>query len=106
MQANQTDQRNHLFGISAVAAAVLLGAALVLGPTRASADEYIDSVESFKWILQGQGTTLGPPDGNYLEIGYVPDDDPYPLPSSITLAFQDNVAYDGPGPDLRVYTVD
>ncbi|MBT5773427.1 MAG: hypothetical protein HOH95_03520 [Dehalococcoidia bacterium] len=107
MQANHTNQRNnHLFGLSAVAAAVLLGAALVLGPTRASADEYIDSVESFKWILQGQGTTLGSPDGNYLQIGYVPEDDPFPFPSSITLVFQDNVAYDGPGPDLRVYTVD
>jgi hypothetical protein len=92
--------------VATFAFATLFGLGIILGPARVSADEYIDSVESFQWVIEGQRLTLGPPDGAYLEIGYIPDDDPYPLPSSITLVFADNVAYDGPGADLRVYTVD
>lgn len=98
-----------VFGLGGRAAtlalALLIGLAITLGPARVSADEYIDNVESFQWILEGQRTALGSPDGVYVEVGYIPEDDPYALPSSITLAFQDNVAFDGPGPDLRVYTV-
>ena len=88
------------------ASLLVLAVAIITGPGRVQADEYLDGIESYKWVLEGQGTTLGAPDGNYLEIGYVPEDDPYPFPSSITLVFQDNIAYDGPGADLRVYVVD
>lgn len=110
MQANYPRPRtltSRLIGrVATFTFAMLLGLGIILGPARVSADEYLDGIESFKWVLEGQGYTLGPPDGQYLQIGYVPDDDPYPLPSVVTLVFQDNVAYDGPGADLRVYTVD
>ena len=87
----------------------LTGAWAMISPSiqaQEAGDPYADRVVSF---TPGEGanpefgdpdTVLGPPDFNeatlsgFLNLG---------VGGSVTVAFEDNVAVDGPGPDIRIY---
>jgi hypothetical protein len=91
-------------GISLKAGAAVLTLVLVLAFTltnaEASGDEYGDGV-SITGEVDGTPTDVtGPTDLDFVQIGTADGG------GSVTVEFQDNVAFDGAGADIRVNTVD
>ena len=90
----------------AIAALTLLAAALVaalaFAVTRAEAagHEFGDSFDVDGEIDGTAADVLGQPDGAIVQIGTSAGG------GSITVSFDDNVAFDGPGADVRIHTLD
>ena len=81
--------------------AAALGLALAIGSAEASGDEYGDSHDSTGDIDGNLDDVLGAPDGTFVQVGNDNDG-----ADSLTVNFDNNVAYDGAGADIRIYIVD
>lgn len=85
----------------ALTAALAIGIALTLASAEAS-DEFGDSVSisPFGKTYGNPADVLGGPDGAVLQIGTIHGG------GGITVSFDDNVAFNGPGADLRIHPLD
>lgn len=84
----------------AVVLTLILGLAFTLSNAEASGDEYGDGASSTGEIAGDVNDVLGAADGTIVQIGTEDGG------GSVTITYADNVAYNGPGADLRIYTVD
>ena len=83
-----------------VVTALVLGSALAISRAEASGDEFGDVV-SFDGNVDGVvADVLGAPDGDFVQIGTSGGG------GGVTVTFDDNIAFNGPGADIRVYVVD
>ena len=84
------------------AAVVIIALAFALGRAEASGDEYGDSASSTDGIEGDIADVLGVPDGAIVQIGTADSGGA----GSLTVMFDNNVAYDGTGDDVLVHVVD
>ena len=89
-----------LLGLPLVALGVLVAFAFAVRGAEAAGDAFGDSVSVDGQIDGVASNVLGPPDGAIVQIGTDVGG------GSVTVTFVDNVAFDGPGADVRVHTVD
>ena len=76
--------------------------AFAITAAEASGDEFGDSADQTGGVDGVLDDVLGPPDGTIVQIGT----DGSGGGGSVTVSFDNNVAFDGPGADIRVYVVD
>jgi hypothetical protein len=83
-----------------VGATMLIGLALTLAGAEASGDPYGDVVGSTGNVDGDLGNVTGAADGSIVQVGAGGSD------GSVTVWYTDNVAFDGPGVDIRIHTLD
>ena len=85
-----------------LAAVVIIALAFAIGRAEASGDEYGDSASFTGEIASDPAAVLGMPDGAIVQIGTVTSGGV----GSLTVMFDNNVAYDGTGDDVLVHVLD
>jgi hypothetical protein len=85
-----------------VAATVVVGLALAVTRAEASGDAFGDSASSTGGLDGLASDAEGAPDGTIVQIGTTASGGV----GSVTVFFDDNIAFNGPGADVRVHVVD
>jgi len=86
--------------LGAIGLAMLIGLALTLAAAEASGDPYGDAYDATGNIDGMLTNVIGEADTSIVQIGADG------AGGSLVVVFTDNVVFDGPGPDIRVHTLD